>query len=52
MNFFNTYGTGFAAGRDFSRMSERMIRCLRRQRSGCKSLGWKSNDEVIGKDFQ
>jgi putative ABC transport system permease protein len=51
--FFNTYGTHFAAGRDFSKSikTDDSLAYVVNE-AAVKALGWKSNEEVIGKDFQ
>ncbi len=51
--FFSTYGTGFAAGRDFSKnvKTDDSLAYVVNE-AAVKALGWKSNEEVIGKDFQ
>jgi putative ABC transport system permease protein len=51
--FFDTYGTRFAAGRDFSKnnKTDDSIAYVVNE-AAVKALGWKSNEEVIGKEFQ
>lgn len=51
--FFSTYGISFAAGRDFSqsvKTDDSLAYVI--NEASVKALGWKSNEEVIGKDFQ
>ena len=51
--FFNTYGIGFAAGRDFSKSvkTDDSLAYVVNE-AAVKALGWTSNEEVIGRDFQ
>ncbi len=51
--FFNTYGISFVAGRDFSRKvkTDDSLSYVINE-AAVKALGWKSNEEVIGKEFQ
>lgn len=51
--FFNTYGMRFAAGRDFSKnvKTDDSLAYIINE-AAVKALGWKSNEEVIGKDFR
>lgn len=50
--FFDTYGITFAAGRGFSRniKTDDSLAYVINEAS-VKALGWKSNDEAIGKEF-
>ena len=51
--FFDTYGTSFTAGRNFSKniKTDDSLAYVVNE-AAVKALGWKSNEEVIGKDFQ
>ncbi len=51
--FFNTYGIRFSAGRDFSRniKTDDSLAYVVNE-AAVKALGWKSNEEVVGKEFQ
>jgi putative ABC transport system permease protein len=51
--FVNTYGLGLSAGRDFSKSikTDDSLSYIVNE-AAVKALGWKSNEEVIGKDFQ
>src|SRR5579859_426674 len=51
--FFNTYGISFAAGRDFSKSvkTDDSLAYVVNE-AAVKALGWASNGEVIGRDFQ
>ncbi|HTH55124.1 MAG TPA: ABC transporter permease [Cyclobacteriaceae bacterium] len=50
--FFDTYGISFAAGRGFSRniKTDDSLAYVINEAS-VRALGWKSNEEVIGKEF-
>ncbi|HEV8512735.1 MAG TPA: FtsX-like permease family protein, partial [Cyclobacteriaceae bacterium] len=51
--FFDTYSTGLAAGRNFSKSvkTDDSLAYVVNE-AAVKALGWKTNEEVIGKDFQ
>jgi putative ABC transport system permease protein len=51
--FFKTHGITFAAGRDFSRdiKSDDSLAFIINE-AAAKTLGWKTNDEGLNKDFQ
>jgi putative ABC transport system permease protein len=51
--FFDTYETGFKAGRNFSKniKTDDSLAYVVNE-AAVKALGWKSNEEAVGKDFQ